>query len=339
MHFKLAYLKITIFYVAIIMLISIIFSAVIYKISSNELSRGLSRQTITIRGLPLNDFFNQSLQNLDDIRENQLRESNNHLITNLIYFNILILILSSIVSYFWARKTMKPIEEAMAAQNRFTADASHELRTPLTAMKTEIEVNLRDKKLDLELAKKLLSSNLEEIAKLESLSNALLKLARYEEDIKTQFGRVSLEEVIVEAYEKIEKIAEQKQVKFNNNLQDIHIFGDHQSLVELFVIFMDNAIKYSPKGASVNIDITKENNFAIIRIKDQGMGIKSSDLPYIFNRFYRADVSRSKEKIQGYGLGLSIAKQIIALHNGTISVFSKPGKGTEFRIKIPAKNA
>ncbi|MCL5795586.1 MAG: HAMP domain-containing histidine kinase [Patescibacteria group bacterium] len=320
------------------MLISTIFSVAIYNISFNEIDRGLSRQTITIRGLPLNDFFNQGLQNLENMRADQLRESKSHLITNLVYFNILILILSSVTSYFWARKTMKPIEEAMLAQNPFTADASHELRTPLTAMKSEIEVNLRDKKLNLNTAKKLLASNLEEISKLESLSNALLKLARYEERPKTQFSKISLSDVVAEAYEKLEKIATHKSIKFKNNLQNIYVIGDRESLVELFIIFIDNAIKYSPKSAIVNIDIVKEGSWVIIKIKDRGIGIKSSDLPYIFNRFYRADSSRSKEKIQGYGLGLSIAKQIVDLHNGTIGVFSKPGKGTEFRIKIPIKN-
>lgn len=321
------------------MLISIIFNVAIYQISFNEIDKGLSRQTVTIRGLPLNDFFNQGLQNLDDMRASQLRESKTHLINNLIYFNILILIISSVISYFWARKTMKPIEETMLAQNRFTADASHELRTPLTAMKAEIEVNLRGKELNLGSVKKLLSSNLEEIAKLESLSNALLKLARYEENIKTQFSKVSLEEAAAEAYEKIEKIAQQRSIKFDNNLDDISVLGDRQSLVELFVILIDNAIKYSPKNATINMDIFKENNFGVIKIKDQGMGIKSSDLPYIFNRFYRADASRSKEKIQGYGLGLSIAKRIVELHQGKISVSSKPGKGTEFIIKIPIKKS
>jgi two-component system sensor histidine kinase CiaH len=321
------------------MFISIIFSVAIYKISYNEIDKGLGKQTITLRGLPQNEFFNQQLQNLENIRANQLEESNNRLSLNLVYFNLLIFVLSSIVSYFWARKTMRPIEEAMIAQNRFTADASHELRTPLTAMKTEIEVSLRDRKLNFASAQKLLVSNLEEVSKLESLSNALLKLARYEEETTIKFTKISLSDVVAEAYEKLEKIAAQKSIKFKNNLPNIYAWGDRQSLVELMVIFMDNAIKYSPKNALINIDIAQEGNVAITKIRDRGMGIKSSDLPYIFNRFYRADTSRSKEKVDGYGLGLSIAKRIIDLHHGTIKVLSKMGQGTEFTIKFPTKKS
>lgn len=334
MHFRNAYLKLTIFYVLIAMTISVAFSISLYRISSNELDRGFGNQVQALRDIPMRDMALQQIPDFEQIRLDQLDESNDHLRLNLIYFNLLILLLSSVVSYLLARKTLEPIKEAMDTQNRFTADASHELRTPLTAMKTEIEVNLRDKKLGLSEAKKLLQSNLEETEKLESLSNALLKLASYDEEVKSSFNKISLEEVLTEAYEKVECLANKKSIFFENNLQNIFVKGDKQSLVELFIILIDNAIKYSPVKSKILINICKEKDWGVVKIRDYGIGIKASDLPHIFDRFYRADTSRSKEKIEGYGLGLSIAKSIVNLHKGTIDAFSKPDKGSEFVVKL-----
>lgn len=337
MTFKSAYLKLTLFYVLIIMVISISFSAVLYQISSNELDRGLDRQERTIRDIPQEFQLQQpSFQpDFEKIRLDQLEESSQRLRLNLIYFNLLIFVLSSLLSYFFARRTLTPIKEMVEAQNRFTADASHELKTPLTAMRSEIEVNLRDKKLGLKESKKLLASNLEEINKLETLSNALLMLAKYQEELKLDFKKVELSQLIVEAYEKVEKLAEAKSIKFENNFEKIYVQGERQSLIELFVILLDNAVKYSPANSKISINLSSNKKWAEAKIKDSGIGIKASDLPHIFDRFYRADHSRNKEKADGYGLGLSIAKRIIKLHKGTIKAKSKPGDGSEFIIELP----
>jgi len=323
--FKAAYLKLTLFYVLIVMIISVSFSAAIYSISTNEIGRNLAPQSIIFRNLITDDF--------NDLRSRQIEESNRHLRINLIYYNLIIFIISLFGSYFSARRTLKPIEEAMVSQNRFTADASHELRTPLAAMKAEIEVALRDKKINISESKKLLKSNLEEIEKLEKLSSALLKITRIQEE-KKSFENISLDEVIIEAFEKVEKLAAKKDIEFDNKLIHSKILGDHQSLVELFVILMDNAIKYSSVKSKINILMKKERHNIIVKVKDRGVGIRASDIPFIFNRFYRADSSRSKDKISGYGLGLAIAKQIVDLHNGKISCESKPGKGSEFTVKL-----
>ena len=332
-NFKVTYLKLTLFYVAIIMFISVGFSVAIYNASSQELNRGLGRQASK-----LCDLTGQCLtppQNMfEQIRSDQIEESNGHLRLELFYYNLLILVISTIGSYFFAKKSLEPIEKAMEAQNHFTADASHELRTPLTALRSEIEVALRDKNITLNESKKLLSSNLEEINKLESLSSALLKLAREQDNSTKKFHKVSLEEIIIDAYEKVAPLAEKKSIEFNNELADISVLGDRQSLTELFVILLDNAIKYSPDGSKIRIAIKQYNNKAIVHVADHGVGIKASDLPYIFNRFYRADSSRAKDKVDGFGLGLSIAKHIVELHHGTISVESRPGHGSEFTVKL-----
>jgi signal transduction histidine kinase len=280
-------------------------------------------------------------QDLERIKLEQQEATNNYLRLNLIYFNILILALSAVVSYFLAKRTLRPIEEMVLAQNRFIADASHELKTPLTAMRAEIEVNLRNKKLKLEDSKKLLASNLEEVSKLETLSNALLNLAKYQGDAKLEFKKLSLSEIIAEAYEKVESLAVKKSIKtschpeLDSGSSRICIQGDKQSLIELFVIILDNAIKYSPRRSKVSIEIKKDGKFVQIKIQDNGNGIKASDLPFIFNRFYQTDNSRSKDGVGGYGLGLSIAKRITKLHGGFIGVKSKIGEGSAFVVRLP----
>lgn len=339
MTFKSAYTQLTLYYVLIVMIISVCFSILLYQISSNEIDQGLGQQTNILRNLPpFGDIKNQVIPNFEQIHANQLQESNNRLKTNLIYFNLLIFIFSTIASYFLAKRTLEPIEKSVEKQYRFTADASHELRTPLTAIRSEIEVNLRDKNLTLKNSKKLLRSNLEEIQKLEELSGALLMLARFDAEANKNFEKISLEDIIIEAYEKVEKLADNKSIKFINKFSDVSIMGDHQSLTQLFVILIDNAIKYSPKKSKINIELIHNKHHATVKIKDRGCGIDSEDIPYIFDRFYRADASRCKVKTDGYGLGLSIAKEIVQMHNGKISVESKQNQGSEFIIKLPSSS-
>ncbi|MCX6810403.1 MAG: HAMP domain-containing sensor histidine kinase [Candidatus Berkelbacteria bacterium] len=333
MKFTAAITKLTVFYVLIVMFISIGFSVAIFQISSNEIDRGLNRQNIMLQNLPpRND--SHLLDDFANLRVQQLNDSNNHLRTNLIYFNLLILILSTFASYFFARWTLRPLEEAIEEQNRFTADASHELKTPLAAMRSEIEVSLRDKSSSLAESKRLLNSNLEEIEKLETLSGALLKLAKLDETNKLEFEALNLDEIIVEAYEKVEGLAKKKSIDIDAKLVSARILGDKPSLTELFVILLDNAIKYSPSGSKIKVKLTSDGKHSEASIKDHGVGIKSSELPHIFDRFYRADQSRNKEKAEGYGLGLSIAKRIVDLHSGKILAISIPGKGTEFIVKF-----
>jgi len=333
LYFKNAYWKLTAFYVMIIMIISVGFSLSIYKIGTNEINKGLGRQAKIIRDMPMADLFSEKLKVIEQARLDQIAESNRRLRNNLISFNILILLLSTIASYFWAKRMMQPIEESMERQNQFTADASHELRTPLTAMKTEIEVALRDKNVDLNDTKKILSSNLEEIGKLESLSTSLLRLARNEHGRRNN-QLVNLSEIIVSAYSRVEKIAQKKQIEFHNQILPVEIIGDEENLIELFVILLHNAVKYSPEKSVIKLKMKTEKGRILIEIIDQGIGIEKEDLPHIFDRFYRTDKARTSTKEGGYGLGLAIAKTIIENHQGSIQVESTPGKGSTFKVSL-----
>lgn len=309
------------------MALSIAFSITLYRISDAELSHGLRRP-----GQPV--FRETSLYNFDMFREARLNESRESLKANLVLLNIITLAAGCAASYLLARKTLEPIAEAMESQARFTADASHELRTPLTAMQTEIEVALRDKKLSEVAARELLESNLEEVVKLRMLADGLLRLAQHNGEKLTNTS-ADLADAVQLAIEHNNKQAVIKNIAIENSIaEDIRVKGDTASIAEVISILIDNALKYSKPKTTVTIGCKQQGSIVTLTIKDQGMGISAKDLPYIFDRFYRADESRAKQDIGGYGLGLSIAKKIVDLHDGTIEVTKTSNRGTTFAVTL-----
>ena len=326
--------KLTLWYVAIIMAISLLFSIVIYSTSVRELEQSFRRETIFYqlggRIAPPSDDLGgvKTPQQLYDRAQHRLQ-------LNLVIINAGILILAGGASYFLARRTLEPIEVALEAQGRFAADASHELRTPLTAMKAEIEVALRGKELPKAEARELLQSNLEEIDKLESLSAGLLKLAQ--QDQQTIAGTpVDIKDVMQTVRARLSSVIKARNVTINDQTTAIHVMGDRESLVELVTILVDNAIKYSPTGSTVTLTSQQHGHSVQVAVRDHGQGIRANDIPHIFDRFYRADTSRSRQNVEGYGLGLSIAQKIADLHGGAIEVSSKPDEGSTFMVKLPA---
>jgi signal transduction histidine kinase len=221
-------------------------------------------------------------------------------------------------------------------QNRFVTDASHELNTPITALKTSLEVNLREKKLNLEQAKEVLKSNLEDVNSLQSLSEELMELIMYQkQNGNFKIAKVDLSDVVKTAVERVKSLAENKRITIKVNTPKTFMIGDGKSLKELFVILLDNAIKYTENRSAISLIVKQEDSTIQVVVKDGGVGIKKEDLPHIFDRFYRADHSRTKQKVGGYGLGLSIAKRIVTLHNGSIRVESEIGKGSSFIVTLP----
>ena len=218
------------------------------------------------------------------------------------------------------------------------ADASHELRTPLTAIKTEVEVALRDKGLNLAAARKLLQSNLEETNKMQSLSNSLLVLSKYQSaDFKPEFEPVRFIEVLEKAKEKLMPKMSERKITVKIEGEDIELEANYNSQVELFTILLDNTIKYSNEDSAVIVKTQVIGKSALFSVQDFGVGIKDEDIPKIFDRFYRSDASRGKDQADGYGLGLAIAKSIVDMHQGKIWVESKLGEGSTFKVELPLK--
>lgn len=332
--FHSARLKLTAWYVLIIMFISVLFSITIYVGIHNELRRfeHIQRQRIE---LELNGVIPPSVigRRSTTIDPDMIVETRNRLTLVLVLVNFGILVVSAGAAYFLAGRTLNPIKEMIDEQNRFISDASHELRTPLTALRAEIEVNLRDKNLTFINAKKLLESNLEEVVNLQTLSDNLMQLTQYQKkNGGLPMEEISLREITERAVKKISPLAQQKHVLVKNQVSGDTVKGNRQSLMELFIILLDNAIKYSRPHTNVFLTSDKVDHKIIVRVKDSGVGIAQSDLPHIFDRFYRVDKSRSKEKVTGYGLGLAIARKIVDIHEGTITAESVVDKGTTITI-------
>ncbi len=258
------------------------------------------------------------------------------IISTLVMINTGIAVVVGLISYFLAGKTLKPIQIMMEEQRRFLADASHELRTPLTSLRTATEVSLRDKDLSLAEAKNLLKDNLEEIKNLQYLSEGLLRLSSLENrEANLKWRAVSVAEIVSEAVKKVTPQARAKKIELISDKPSISVKGDKLALIEVLVIMLDNAIKYSPKNTQVAISTQKRKDLVIVKISDQGTGIETKDIPYIFERFYRADQSRSSHFGSGYGLGLPIAQRIMEQHHGRIEVKSQPGSGSIFSLSFP----
>jgi signal transduction histidine kinase len=223
-------------------------------------------------------------------------------------------------------------------QHRFISDASHELRTPLTSLKSAFEVYLRNRKRTKAEADQLVTESIGEVDKLKMLSDSLLSLAHYELPERPLFTTISSKDIVEFAYKRIKNMAEQQHIRFEFPDTAISFQGNFDSVTDLFVILFDNAIKYSPEGSTVSISQEIKDGSVLFSVTDRGIGIAKSDLPHIFDRFYRADAARSRSNMGGYGLGLSIAKKIADMHNGSLRVESIIGKGTTFFVRFPKKH-
>jgi two-component system sensor histidine kinase CiaH len=335
--FKSARLKLTAWYLLIIMLISISFSIAIYKILSSEFTRGFERFH-HLYYTQKNTYFSRNLPPPPPslLEQKYIQDSKERVRLILLEINLIILGISGVAGYFLAGRTLRPIKVMVDEQNRFVTDASHEFRTPLTALKTSIEVYLRDKKHDTKKADDLIKTSLVEVNNLELLSESLISLAQYDKNYSSgTFETVSLQKAINEACKKVSPLAKKKNIMLRNKTEEYFVKGDYSSFVELFTIFLDNAIKYSPQKSNINIAIKPKDGFVTVEISDEGFGISTEDIPHIFNRFYRVDRSRSKQKAKGYGLGLAIAKRLVNVYKGSIDVSSEVSKGTTFFITFP----
>lgn len=328
--FDSAYLRLTAWYVVIIMAISFSFSFWVYNQAKSELRSGLNR-AIELKSMA--NEFSKVPAGYSTAIDDQLQDSSGRLLSQLVLLNLGVLVAGSVSSYWLARRTMRPIEQSVEAQERFTADASHELRTPLAAMKTEIEVGLRDKKLNKDEAVALLKSNLEEVERLGDLADGLLALTQNEGMMPPT--PIDLDYVAGKTVARLRPLARVKDIDVVARLQPIKVLGDKQSLDKIIGILLDNAIKYSMEKTTIHVQTYQKDGSGYLAVQDQGIGVKAGELPHIFERFYRADTSRSKTHIPGHGLGLSIAQKLAERMDSSIEVVSSPGKGSTFSVRMP----
>jgi signal transduction histidine kinase len=229
-------------------------------------------------------------------------------------------------------QTLERLEALFTSQQRLLADVSHELRTPLTVIKGNVDLMRRMKSLDAES----LTSIDQEAGRLTRLVGGLLLIAQAESGKLTLvMKKVELDLLLTEVFQEMSILAGGKVHVHLNEIDQVYVNGDRDRLKQVFINLVANAIQYTPQGGEVFLSLEKMKDQSRIIVRDTGPGIPAEDLPHIFERFYRAEKSRTRGKSTGFGLGLSIANWIVERHGGRIEVASQEGKGTTFAIWLP----
>lgn len=239
-------------------------------------------------------------------------------------------------SYYLARRALVPIQAAWEKQQQFVADASHELRTPLAVIKSNAELLLRRPEHTIELETIRITNVIRETIRMSKLVSTLFTLARADANqMEIEAVPILLNEIIDRVVEQFEPLAQMQGVSLEVKCNDtIWLVADRERLHQLFVILLDNAIKYTSQAGNIQIICRKHSSKVLIQVKDTGCGIFPADLPYIFERFFRGDKVRSR-KNGGAGLGLAIAQWIVVKHEGKIWVESQVGIGTQVYVTLP----
>lgn len=256
-------------------------------------------------------------------------------------FMILASIFLWLIMRFLATMCLKPVEKAWAQQKNFIADASHELKTPLTVILTNNGILQSHKSETVESQLQWVNSTHEEATHMKDLVEKLLLLAKTDNvALKNQFENVNLSDVAMQLALQFEPVAFEKGVFLVTDIdKGIHMNGDIVALRQIIHILLDNAVKYSVLGGDVTLTLKKRRTYSFRRgmgydiylsAKNMGNPIPDEDIPHIFERFYRSDKARTAGS--GYGLGLSICKNLAVLHNGDISVTSDIENGTVFTV-------
>ena len=242
-------------------------------------------------------------------------------------------ILSLLASLYLARVSVKPLLESMQKQQNFVENASHELRTPLAVLQNRLETLFRKPEATIMESSESIASSLEEVRNMRLLTTNLLNLARRDDGIKPDLGEVQPEffNTIFTNYEMI-ATENHKVFRFENRIKRT-IITDKLLLKQLMTILFDNAVKYTEEDGEINFVITATDRNLYLTVSDDGIGISQADKKKIFDRFYRVDKARTRQK-GGFGLGLSLAKQIVDALKGSISVKDNKPHGTIFEVKI-----
>lgn len=331
--FKWARLKLTILYASIIIIIPIVYLGF--------LDREFNRNTYLVA----QEIPNQVRRKRFIERSAEVRQD---VVLKIGPDDISVFLVTLIVSYILAGIALRPLKKSMQIQKQFLANASHELRTPLAILKTELEVFLRNKNNWVKNKRFLLRkrtevlSNLEEVDRIQQIVDNLLFLSR-EDSLQENFhfSKVNLSSLLQGVLKRIGGVAKRKRVLLSLEKLDknkINIIVDPIRLEQAFLNIITNSIKYTRRGGKIIIRVWSNNEYIIISIMDNGIGISSKDLPHIFERFYRSS-SIEVYNSEGVGLGLNIASTIIKKHGGKIDVKSALGKGTTMQISLPLNHA
>ena len=318
-----ARLKLTLFYAVSLLVIIVVFGSLLYVLFVNNIKNNFE--------------FEENSSGSSISKESQvLNDAVNMLRLTLIISDAAIIIIVSLLGYFLANRTLRPIKNSLEEQKRFVSDSAHELRTPLTIMKTSIETVAAGKKQSVKEYQVLTKDLLEETNKLINISNGLLFLSKKDSGVlQNSHEDTDISSICERQINLFEPYAAKKSVSLIGNIEKHqYIKGNYEQLNQLLTNLLKNAIDYNKKGGSVYLSLESDKNNVILKVKDTGIGISPDDLKHIFNRFFKADKSRNMSD-SGAGLGLSIVKEIVNLHRGIIKINSVLNKGTEVSVSFP----
>ncbi|WP_347089303.1 sensor histidine kinase [Streptococcus parasanguinis] len=244
--------------------------------------------------------------------------------------------ISLFASLFLARLSVKPLLESMQKQKAFVENASHELRTPLAVLQNRLETLFRKPEATIMESSESIASSLDEVRNMKLLTTNLLNIARRDDGLKPEMEEIE-PSFFDQTFSNFEIIAEENGKFFQGDNQvDKVIFSDKTLLKQLMTILYDNALKYTDEDGEIQFEVQLKDKNLLLRVLDNGPGVRDEDKKRIFDRFYRVDKARTRQK-GGFGLGLSLAKQIVEAFKGTIQVKDNKPKGSIFEVKLSIK--
>lgn len=271
------------------------------------------------------------------INVNQLEQTSQNHEQIIVIVMISFWLISIIASIYLARVSVKPLIDSMQKQKSFVENASHELRTPLAVLQNRLETLFRKPEATIMESSENIASSLEEVRNMRMLTTNLLNLARRDDGIKPEIADVE-PEFFTTTFANYEIIADENEKVFvYENHINHNIKTDRTLLKQLMTILFDNAVKYTEEDGVIKFIVWSKDRSLYLRVSDNGPGINNEDKKKIFDRFYRVDKARTRQK-GGFGLGLSLAKQIADALKGTITVKDNRPKGTIFEVKISIKS-
>jgi len=270
------------------------------------------------------------------------------ILRNMLIVGIFVLGVLALISYYFASRAIRPVEESIRRQRRFVSDASHELKTPLAIINSNAEAIMADKAATVESQQKWLDRIGEESDRMNTLIDSMLQLARSEESSGGESLPADISEAAEKEINRVEAILFEKGISltFKKSVSKAIARCDAERIRQAILILLDNAVKYTENGGKVLVETGCSRNMVFVRVSNTGSGIPKEDLSRIFDRFYRVDKSRNSSPSpqaeagvgqSGYGLGLAIAKNIVERDRGRIRVDAEEGTVT-FTIELPPAN-
>jgi two-component system sensor histidine kinase MprB len=291
---------------ALVFLLVVVLAALLARVATHRVMRPLADVTATAQLIGETDDLSQRIEVYEDDEIGQLASRFNEMLERL-------------------ESSRAQLDASVTAQRQLVADASHELRTPVTSLRTNIEVLLSGAELDEEDRTRLLTDVVEQSEELSTLVSDLIEVARGDTPHK-DFQDLRLDRIAEDALDRARRNT--PHVQFDERVQPISVEGDPERLTRAINNLLDNAALHAGHGGPVEVTVDQTG----VTVRDHGDGITESDLPHVFDRFYRGATSRAQ---QGSGLGLAIVRQAAEQHGGSITVANAPDGGAVFTLRLP----